>query len=237
MKVKSIKIQNFKSFAKENNRINLDNINTIVGKNESGKSNLIQAIGKIVLTGINDSRYFEDYNKNTMEKPSISLVLTPYKSEKSFYKSSKETIITIKDQYDIGIEGGLTEIISKDKKFQSSREKMNEFNKGIYFNEDYKRKQFSDIIKMINDAESKVFINYTYIDNIVSELEKDSTHEDFTINLKECIKYLLGIHHIFPQFILLDNIELKTKYTRKYLEDSKQPKHVGMLAKCYRYRS
>ena len=48
MKVKSIKIQNFKSFAKENNRINLDNINTIVGKNESGKSNLIQAIGKIV---------------------------------------------------------------------------------------------------------------------------------------------------------------------------------------------
>lgn len=34
MKVKSVKIQNFKSFAEENNRIDLDNINTIVGKNE-----------------------------------------------------------------------------------------------------------------------------------------------------------------------------------------------------------
>ena len=39
MKVKSVKIQNFKSFAEENNRIDLDNINTIVGKSESGKSN------------------------------------------------------------------------------------------------------------------------------------------------------------------------------------------------------
>ena len=39
MKVKSIKIENFKSFAEENNRIDLESINTIVGKNESGKSN------------------------------------------------------------------------------------------------------------------------------------------------------------------------------------------------------
>ena len=32
MKVKSIKIENFKSFAEENNRIDLESINTIVGK-------------------------------------------------------------------------------------------------------------------------------------------------------------------------------------------------------------
>ena len=51
MKVKSVKIENFKSFAKDNNRIDLDDINTIVGKNESGKSNLIEAIGNLELTG------------------------------------------------------------------------------------------------------------------------------------------------------------------------------------------
>ena len=62
MKVKSIKIENFKSIAEENNRIDLESINTIVGKNESGKSNLIEAIGKLNLTGINDTNYFKNNN-------------------------------------------------------------------------------------------------------------------------------------------------------------------------------
>lgn len=226
MKVKSVKIQNFKSFAEENNRIDLDNINTIVGKNESGKSNLIQAIGKLELTGINDTNYFKNNNKNNMKKPSISLVLVPYKSEKNIYKSIKDTIITINDQYDIDIDGGLTEIISNDKNFQTSRERMNELNKNIYFNDENKRKQFSNIIKMINNAESKVFINYTYIDNIISSLESNSTYEDFIQCLKECREYLMKFHSIFPRFILLDDIGLKTKYTRKYLEDNTQSKQM-----------
>lgn len=113
MKVTSVRIQNYKSFAEENNRIDLDTINTIIGKNESGKNNLIEAIGKLKLTGINDTSYFKNCNKNNnMSKPVISLVFLPYASEKNIYKSKKETIITINDQYDLNIEGGLTEIIS-----------------------------------------------------------------------------------------------------------------------------
>ena len=96
MNVTSIKIENYKSFAEENNRIDLESINTIVGKNESGKSNLIEAIGKLNLTGINDSNYFKNNNKNTTGKALISLVLITYKSEK-IYTSNKETTITIKD--------------------------------------------------------------------------------------------------------------------------------------------
>ena len=69
------------------NRIDLDNINTIVGKNESGKSNLIQTIGKLDLTRMNDTNYFKNSNKNNMKKPLISLVIVPYKSEKNIYKS------------------------------------------------------------------------------------------------------------------------------------------------------
>lgn len=226
MKVKSVKIQNFKSFAEENNRIDLENINTIVGKNESGKSNLIQAIGKLNLTGINDTNYFKNNNKNNMKKPLISLVLVPYTSEKNIYKSTKETIITINDQYDIDIEGGLTEIISNNKKFQTNREKMKELSKNIYFNDESKRKQLRNIIDMINNAESKVFISYTYIDNIISVLEGNSNYQEFTQYLKECMKYLISINAIFPKFILLDNIELRTKYTRKYLEDNTQSKQM-----------
>lgn len=187
---------------------------------------MIQAIGKLNLTGINDTNYFKNNNKNNMKKPLISLVLVPYTSEKNIYMSTKETIITINDQYDIDIEGGLTEIISNNKKFQTNREKMKELSKNIYFNDESKRKQLRNIIDMINNAESKVFISYTYIDNIISVLEGNSNYQEFTQYLKECMKYLISINAIFPKFILLDNIELRTKYTREYLEDNTQSKQM-----------
>lgn len=226
MKVKSVKIQNFKSFGEENNRIDLDNINTIVGKNESGKSNLIQAIGNLRLTGMNDMNYFKNNNKNNMKKPVVSLVLVPYESEKSVYKSTKTTIITVNDQYDIDIDGGLKEIMGSDKNFQTNREKMNELNENIYLSDVNKRKQFNTIINMINNAESKVFVNYLYIQDILTLLEINPNYEEFVKYFKKCIEYLSGIYSIFPEFILLDDIQLKTKYTRKYLEDTTQSKQM-----------
>jgi recombinational DNA repair ATPase RecF len=47
MKLKSIKIENYKSFGEENNILILDDLNTIIGKNESGKSNLIECMAGI----------------------------------------------------------------------------------------------------------------------------------------------------------------------------------------------
>ena len=226
MKVKSIKIDNFKSFAEENNRIDLESINTIVGKNESGKSNLIEAIGKLNLTGINDTNYLKNNNKNTTGKPLISLVLIPYKSEENIYTSNKETTITIKEQFDIEVEGGIAEIIANDKIFQKNREQVNALKKEVYLGDENKRKQFMQLIEMINKAESKIFINYTHFTNLISILENNSKHEEITKYLKECINYLTNIYLLFPKFIRLDDIELKTKYTRKYLEDRTQSKQM-----------
>lgn len=226
MKVKSIKIENFKSFAEEDNRIDLDSINTIVGKNESGKSNLIEAIGKLNLTGINDSDYFKNNNKNATGKLLISLVLIPYKTEEKIYTSNKDTIITIKEQFDIEVEGGITEIIANDKIFQKNREQVNVLKKEVYLGDENKRKQFTQLIEMINKAESKIFINYTRFTNLISILENNSKHEELTKYLKECINYLTNIYLLFPKFIRLDDIELKTKYTRKYLEDRTQSKQM-----------
>ena len=225
MKLKSVKIQNFKSFAEDNNRLDLDDINTIIGKNESGKSNLIQAIGKLDLTGINDNNYFKSSNKNTMKTPSLSLVLVPYSSEKHLYNSKDETIISVNNQYDLDIEGGLSKIISNNKSFQNNRDKLKELNQ-IYLGDENKRRQFNEIIKMINNAESKVFINYAYIETIISILENNSNYQELSQYLKKCIHYLVELHSLFPKFILLDNISLKTKYTRRYLQDNNQSKQM-----------
>ena len=82
------------------------------------------------------------------------------------------------------------------------------------------------LIEMINKAESKIFINYTHFTNLISILENNSKHEELTKYLKECINYLTNIYLLFPKFIRLDDIKLKTKYTRKYLEDRTQSKQM-----------
>lgn len=48
MKIKRVKIKNFRNFGNEIVIDNLKKINTITGKNGSGKSNLLQAIRKVV---------------------------------------------------------------------------------------------------------------------------------------------------------------------------------------------
>lgn len=226
MKVESIKIQNFKSFAEENNIIKLDSVNTIIGKNESGKSNLIQAIGELNLTGIKNKDYFKNNNKNNIEnKPNISVVLTPYESEKNIYKTEKETTITFNDLNDINIEGGLSEIIKNNIMFRMNKGIVNNLKDKIYFNDINTMRQFNEIVELINNAEKRLFI-YPEYNGIISKLEANKSFEEFTIALKVCINYLEKLYSIFPKFILLDDIELKTKYTRRYLEDKAESKQM-----------
>ena len=54
MKIDKIKINNYKSLGEEDNTLTVDDLNIIVGKNESGKSNIVEAIAGIDLTGMND---------------------------------------------------------------------------------------------------------------------------------------------------------------------------------------
>lgn len=226
MKVVSVKIENYKSFSEYNNRIDLENINTIIGKNESGKSNLIEAIGKIDFSGIRSPEYFKNTNKNSNKNPIISLTLIPYQTEKEIYTSKKETLIVFEEQYNIGIQGGISEIIANDEQFKNNREIINDIKKNISISDENKRKQLFNIIEMINRAEEKVFINYTYIDGVISFLENNVNYKKIATYLNDCIKYLKNIYSLFPKFILLDNIELKTKYSKKDLEDKSQSKQM-----------
>lgn len=226
MKLKSIKIENYKSFGEENNILILDDLNTIIGKNESGKSNLIECLSGIDLTGINDTSFFQKFNRNTGNYPIISIILIPTKNEEAKYKIKEETKIILNDQYDIDIFGALSDMIKNDKKFQNNREKLNETydNASVLFNDQNQKNNFFHIIKMINDAETKIFINYTYIKPIVEKIHNNSDYEDLYECLNECINYLNKIKELLPEFVEIENHSLKSKYTKKNLEDNNEPK-------------
>ena len=228
MKLKSIKIENYKSFAEENNTLILEDLNTIIGKNESGKSNLIECLSGISLSGINDKSFFQKINKNTGKRPIISVILIPTKEEEKKYKIVGETKITLNDQYDIDIEGGFSDLIKNNKIFQENKKSLNELNKNVvdlFYNNDDKR-NFNNIIKMINESEKKMFLNYTYVINITEKIYNNSNYTEFSECLKKCISYLKEIQELLPYFIEIKDYSLKSKYAKNYLEDSSKSKEM-----------
>lgn len=131
VKLKSVKIEDYKSFGKDNNILIIDDLNTIIGKNESGKSNLIECLSEIDLTGIKNTSFFKKFDKHTGDYPTISVVLISTIEEERKYKIKGETKITLNDQYDIDIEGIFSDIIKNNQTFQDSRIKLNELNKNV----------------------------------------------------------------------------------------------------------
>lgn len=226
MKLKSIIIKNYKSFGEENNVLILDELNTVIGKNESGKSNLIECLSGICLSGIKDSSFFDRFNKNTGNYPTISVVLTPTSKEEQEYNIKGETTITLNKQYDIDIEGSFSDMIKNNKNFQENREQVNNLNKNIsrLFNNQDQKNNYSNIIKMINNAETKIFINHKYIRPIIERINNNTNYEDISKYLKNCISYLNEIKRLLPNFIEINDYSLKSKYTTKYLKDNNENK-------------
>lgn len=146
-------------------------------------------------------------------------------NEKNDYNIENDTKITFNGQYDIVIEGGLSEAISKNQIFQDERNKINNF-PTPYFANEAERNQFKSIIESIKKAENKVFINYVYVNTILNNLEKNEKYIELVKSIKTCITYLNELYSKFPKFIFIENIELDTKYTKEYLMDKTKTKRM-----------
>ena len=75
MKLNNVKINYYKSFGENSNNLQVeDDITVIVGKNESGKSNLLQLLSKVdLLNGISDEDLNKVNRKYSDKNPSIEL--------------------------------------------------------------------------------------------------------------------------------------------------------------------
>lgn len=193
MKIEKIKINSFRSFGIDNNIINLDKINTIIGVNESGKSNLVKAMSGLDLTGINDVNFFKEENNILHQKPTFEITLMPYDFEIEKYSllQKNTTILTINDRFDISVSGEFSNYISKNKEFQENRENvLNEANTAINrMNSNNLRENLNTTINQIKNAENKIFINYTYIKSLINSLKNYDNISEFTNSFEKCIDF------------------------------------------------
>ncbi|MBR3888651.1 MAG: AAA family ATPase [Clostridia bacterium] len=227
MKITSIKIKNFKSFGEENNRMDLGEITTIVGKNESGKSNFLNAISKLNFDGFSNLND-EDKNKNYInDEIVISMIAFPYEKEKEIYLSEKETKFTIKGNGAVEFEGGLSEIISKNNNIQFYKNELINLSKGITFSEPSHNITMNKMIENIKNIENKVFVYSVMMDTMIKNLSRNSKYSEFLKTFEEFIKRIKTIYSLLPRFIFLKNVELESKYTKNSVLDN--GKHDDVL--------
>ena len=223
MKLNKIVINNYKSIGETENILTIEDINIIIGKNESGKTNIIEALSNIDISGINNKNFFENKNKINRKSPTFELELEPYTSEKKDFNKLEKMNIIIKSNFDISFSGGYIWYVENDKKFNEAKQIINDIveNNNISFSDQQAKIDFESLVNSINNANKKVFINFSYINKIIERLSKSTFEfkEELINSLKYCINYLNEFHKLFPTFFYIDNQILNTEYTRDQIEE------------------
>lgn len=121
MIVKNARISNFKSLTNENNVLAVEKtITALIGKNESGKSNVLQALGLLDTLAPLNANYKQFATRDQNEFPTILITLSFSDDEKNLYDNISEDTSIFYNYSDVEIKGGFSSLISKDEVLSSA---------------------------------------------------------------------------------------------------------------------
>ena len=192
MILQSAKIENFKSIGKENNVLYVDDkVTALIGKNESGKSNVLEAIGRLGgLYSPLDGAYLRSLTRGRNEKPKVCLrfVFTPNDIER--YPNAAGITTLIYTDAGVDMEGGLTDLISSDEEMKACIELIKSaVSANILKLNNSNIAQFKAAISRIGEISSKISLG----------IFNDLTNAKAAINtsgLEEKVEYLDAIDTI-----------------------------------------
>lgn len=220
MKLVGVTIENYKSFGEEDNFLFIDRLNGIIGKNESGKSNIIDALANIELIGLTDKTYFLPKNRKNNKDIKVKLNFETYKDECAFYDFKGKTSVTLEGHNNYVLSGDMSEFISNSKTYNDILEQINELKGGISLQQE-NRATFNKMITELNDAHEKIFVGSNVYDNLISSLKKSNIEKNITFAklLEEAINYLENLYSNFPVFVKIEDQMLKSKYNVQTIEN------------------
>lgn len=225
MKLKAVKIKNYKSYCEQDNLLIVDDINTIIGKNESGKSNLIEAISFINYKGI-DNSFFTKYNTNINNEVELSISVES--------ENIPETILTFKKDKQIEIDKGLSNYILNNTNLQDNLKYVLENKKVNFTSNGDIINWYNDILISLGKCDKSIFLYDTNkLNQVNNSLKSKAENKEYVEKLNLCIKCLYDIYNEFPEIIRVTNDELKTTYLRNVVENDKENKVIlTHLLKC-----
>lgn len=215
MKLKTVKLFNYKSFGEENNLLFVDDLNVVIGKNESGKSNLITGLSLINIKGKTDSEFF--YSKNRNNNKDVSASFSFITEETDMYFSG------YKNEISMNLYNGHCLINEEFGKFilnlDSVRDDYEQLvyllqNESFSFSQTINVKNFQTINDMLNNIENELFILPKECMEFIKRM-KDSSDARCK-KLGELIENLemslFNVYLDFPVFIFLSDMSLKSSY-------------------------
>ncbi len=203
MKISAIKIYNIRSFLDTDNYLMLeDNKTAIIGVNESGKSNILEAIGKLDFAGKLTS-YYNSIKNLSVPEADIEILVQLYMKENEMQKlgisdDSEKTLLTFMVGKATTISGTLSHAIAHNEIVKRAIEFWDNHDLADFYNITIdNRNSYSNAIQLIKNCSEKIIL-LNQLDVLTKNLKKD-------IDTKECVECisqlkaeLTKIYSMFP---------------------------------------
>lgn len=215
MKLKDVTIKNYKSFGDSENFLFVDKLNVIIGKNESGKSNIIDCLSGIGMIGLTNEYYFLPKNRKNNENIEIKMNFETYKKEHSIYGFKGTATILLKSYEEYLLSGDLSDFIEKNKKYNDILTQIEEVNNsGLSFSQQDNRRRFNEIFERLKMASSKIFVEPTYYDSFITALKNSNAElqNEVAKLIEDANNFLQNIYIEFPTFVKIEDLMLSSKY-------------------------
>lgn len=127
MVVKEVIINNYKSIGNNRNKLIVDeHVTALIGKNESGKSNILEAIGEQQIVDKLNPQIFNNKNRMNNDEVSIEFILkfTEDEKKKLNIEDDNSTTIHMSNEHLRELQGKLKEIIENDIKLNTGIESI-----------------------------------------------------------------------------------------------------------------
>ena len=218
MVLESVKVSNFKSIGTMNNVLYVeDAITALIGKNESGKSNVLEAIGRMKpLTLPLNATYVKMLTRGQDEQPKVSLVFHFSPKEKDMFSIEVDRTILSYDSKEIVIEGGLSSLISHDEElneninFLLSAITTNLFSLNVSQNSSLKT-QVERLKKVAVSLNKNIFNDLTGAKTTIKSSAFDKK-DDYIVLIDAIQSRLEEYYNLLPQIFYSTNDEM-LKYT------------------------
>ena len=217
MKLIKVEINNFKSIGEEDNLLFLNDVNVIVGKNESGKSNIIEALGGIGYVGLMDKNYFLCNNQINGKNVSLKLYFESYSND----DFEGESIVEITSENDYLISGAISNYIENDSKLNTLFNNIVELNdNNLEFRNVNNQNKADKLIELFSQRNNKIFVEPDFYQEYINSLKNSSDlHKSFIKNIESMVSLLHSIYSNFPLFVKIKNETLKSNYLIKDIVD------------------
>ncbi len=204
----------------KNNLYVESDVTAIIGKNESGKSNVLDAIGKLSFLKAMNVDYLREKNRGVTDSEEISIIvyLDFYPSEiKNFNIEQSETKISFFDTITIRLEGGLSNLLKKDPSLYKLIEEIVDYKnkKEVWSINSNTLKRRNDYLNELENIFSQIMIDYkSKLTTLKNYINKDfKINEEILSKIDKVISLLDKYYGLLPHmYYRSEDKQLESSY-------------------------